>query len=1298
MTKSQIHYIIAVTKSNDAYGDFSIAKKVAVPDEEGRTDNNKIKKKRSKCCTCCLIFVIVMLVIFGAAFGVGWYFGDKFTKENFGMSFGDTLGVLNDLYWTDDKDVVKNPYKSSDLDGFYTQIKRNILLKDDADVDFDAALLQALDKYLSDGAAAHALNNGNDSGGDGNTGGDNAGEGANDGSGEGDASGDGSGGESESSVMNVFIDMIAGVLNRDNIDLERLNAYDVNDPATDEYIFKLKDKQLAAFINAVLKATLKQADKIESLNSVSEMMNLSTVVSLKQIRFRATSAKSADGTQTVSATTADVTVWLGLQNAAGQALSYFMKDAGFGWASGLARWLGNVFLPENIYVTMSVPLQGDGAAKLVINDMNASEHARANKLINGIMKMSGTDSTLDGMLGTLTEKIKPYLEKAAEHIDFAEASEGVLDVDLLETVTKIASENMEGEPLTKSDLIYVLQALLSDPSAQLKTLQPYFYKNRYIGADGKEVYIEGGSSELTPVDYERLFIEEIERKYALDFGDSADITLEDVLAMLGVSLDGGDASVQSKDLLDLINTEEFQAALDKDISELELVVTDRMLAAALSNQTDKLLTGEGSGLDGLKITLDALTFVRNEADKDLPEEQRRLYALVAVEVDTSDLLASLGDGNLVGKIAAGLMPEKMLLTVKIDISRNRPAGATADKTEFKINSCENTEYVIATLEKLIPSFDLESVSREMESMLNTMLDELYKNFNIRLVASTMELDEESGEYAGEQGGMIMPDIFTVVTNTVLVRDDGTKVVEPVGLKNVLRALNDVDGFATEPQIADNYDAFIGQVVDKYYLNPAPTDDLSDFDGLTQFMSDFDMKKFRVSGTDGSVKYLAHDTRGTSALKPQMTAAELGALLAEQLSKQGNENVSSYGIMNVTTSPTRLNVVMSINAGNLLPSDMRFLIAPDNIYVTAEVKLDEVTGDGETEPKSYVVDLRVNNMSSDGEVFTDMMNIVRFFNPDFDIQSQVGEFGKILYEQLNSLNKSIASDTNIPGDIGGITAGESGGLFEFTDDGLVMVDFYTFLAGKMDLELNETTTADTVKSALQGMYRYVDTDGLRNAANYKLSDVLRNPPPQSETAWTDAQYQYMKNNADTYSDVKFNGFIKRGVESIDKEGSVRVEQTVILSKGDETEKANAARAWVNERCVLAENLSASGDYMLVTFSMTMNKFMETDKADSVEFYPETVYATLVYKKTSDAEHPFDELGLVFNDMTASEYDVLVKLMSLSADATDENKVNILSIAKQSEDVLNGLVKLGTTTFGGMYGDNGVGSITFVPKFA
>ncbi|MDE6293999.1 MAG: hypothetical protein K2L88_05190, partial [Clostridiales bacterium] len=313
-----------------------MAKRVAVPDEETVEQNGgiKAKKKRNCCCTCCLVVLVVVLVIFLAAFVVGWILGDKYTKKLFGLSMAQTVGVVNDLYWTDDDDVVTRPFTKKDLNGFYSEIKRNILLKDDVEVDFDTALNAAIDKYLNDGgdkASANALN----------------------------AGADGEESESGSEITDILVNMIAEVLDRKNIDIERLNKYDANDPTTDEYIFNLNDKQLAAFINSVLKNVLKNASKMDDYKEISDMVKLDTVVALKQIRFTARSAKNESGVEEVKASSAEVTVWLGLQSAANQAIKKVLRDAGQAWAGGIVGWLGDVILPKNLYLTVSVPLMGE---------------------------------------------------------------------------------------------------------------------------------------------------------------------------------------------------------------------------------------------------------------------------------------------------------------------------------------------------------------------------------------------------------------------------------------------------------------------------------------------------------------------------------------------------------------------------------------------------------------------------------------------------------------------------------------------------------------------------------------------------------------------------------------------------------------------------------------------------------------------------------------------------------------------------------------------------------------------------
>lgn len=1241
-----------------------MAKKIAVQRDDGETP----KKKRRRCCTCCLIFLIVMLVIFSAAFGVGWYFGDKFTKENFDMSLSETLGVLNDLYWADDDDVVTNKYSESDIDGFYTQVKRNVLLKDDAEIDFDSALLRAVEKYLGDGVSAQSE----------------GGEGL-------EIVGDE--GEDDSSITDIFADMIAEVLNRDNIDLNRLSGYDEFDPATDEYIFELNDKQFAAFVNAVLKAVLGNTEKIVTGN-VTDMIKLKNVVSLKQIRFRARNETDENGEATVVASTADITLWVGLQDAAGQAASYFLKQEGFSWASGLVGWLGDVILPENLYITMTVPLYGDAQPQITINNMNDKERAQANKLINGIISMTGANVKIEDILDDLVEKIKPYLEIATQKMSFGGISNGTLSIDLLDTLVGVASKDLGGDPLTKADFIYLLQAMLSDPAAQLKAIQPYRFQNRYLDENGKSVYIEGGSTELTPIDYEKEFIQAIEDKYSVDFGDAA--TLADVLAMLGVSLEGGGGtSVNPDELCALIDGERFNNSLYRDLKELELHVTDRMLGAALSSQLNAQLTGGGSGFENLNVNLDAFTFIKNKA------KPNNLYAYIVVEIDLADMLSSLGGDGIVKTLAANVLPERVLLTVTVDITRNRAAGEKPDKTQFMINACSNTDRALDTLGKLLPELDLQKIAENIESMLNGMLDQMYKNLNIVLVPSAVEYDEATGEYLGETASMVLPDIFTVITDTVLVYEDGERVVEPDELKDVLRALNDTEGLPQESLIADSYSAFIDDVVDKYYLKPADGETISTFDALIGFMDEFSVAKFRISGEDGEVKYLAHDTRGVDELKPFMTDKELGALIQEQIAKSGN--VGDYTVMDVLTShENKLTVVLKIAVDDLLPDKVRFLLAEDGLYVTAEVDMNvlAIKDIGETQSEGYKVSLKINNIESDGDegsTFDNLLKIVRFFMPEFDIQSQVDEFGVILYERLNSLNSSISFDVgNVVGGDGESVGDIEGSdedvqMYEFTDDGLSMIDFYTFLSNKMSLELDEDTTAETVKGALQGMYEYVDIDGLRNGNNYALGNILRNV---GGSGWSDERYLGFATVGGTYSDVDFNGFLKTGVESIDSQGQVHVEQTVILHSGDVSDAAKNVRNWVNSR-LGSETVTASGEFMLVTFRMTMQKYMETGNAHAAGFYPESVYATLVFEKTvgSGDKSVFNQIGLIFNDMTSAQYAVIVRLMDLSADTSNAEKVNILSVSGRSASVLNELADKGRIDFGGMYNNEGIGSLTF-----
>ena len=88
-----------------------MAKKVVVTDDKAKAGKSKKKKV---CLTCFLVFVVVNLVLFAGVFGAGWYFGDVYSRQYLDMPLGDVVGVMNGLYWSNDKKVVKNGFTDED--------------------------------------------------------------------------------------------------------------------------------------------------------------------------------------------------------------------------------------------------------------------------------------------------------------------------------------------------------------------------------------------------------------------------------------------------------------------------------------------------------------------------------------------------------------------------------------------------------------------------------------------------------------------------------------------------------------------------------------------------------------------------------------------------------------------------------------------------------------------------------------------------------------------------------------------------------------------------------------------------------------------------------------------------------------------------------------------------------------------------------------------------------------------------------------------------------------------------------
>lgn len=1197
-------------------------------------------KHGNKCCTCCLVFIIIAIIFVGAAFGVGWYFGDKYSREYLGMPLGDALGVVSDLYGASDKDVVNNPYSDEDLDGFYSELKRNVMLKESADIDFDEALDLAIDEFIENGgaaqvqAAAKAKEKAGQNGDDGDT------------------------ENGEPSVIDIVVNMLTNVLTRENIDIEKLNAYDENDPSTDTYILNLKDKQLAAFVNHVATKLLGNEKFMDFVmngssdsafvdnDNILSYIDLSRSVAVKQVNFT-TEKETENGEEKVKSTRVDLTLWVGLQDAAGQALRHFATEQGFGWASGLVKFAGDLLLPKNMYVTVSLPLYGEGKAQVSLNKMNERERQRAYKLIDSVLSLNSGEGddvqTVDGLLTQVTDEIKPFLESAADIVPFDKIENGAIKLDLLGTAANMISEQTEGEPITKADCVYVLQTVFSDPTERLKEIEPFRFENVYL-QNGKEVYLETPPVGGTPIDYDARFISDVADKYMLNI--AADTTVEELFAMFGIDINGNGEPVEQPEIMDLIDGTKLNAVLDRNINELKVNVTDKMLGSILSGVLDGFMDDADEMLARADIKLDAFTFSRKV------EKPANLYATLVVEANIADMIEM--DDARIQNLIRGLFPDSIILTVTIDITRSRPAGATPDPVSLIFNSSKNTDRALAVISKFAPDFDISEMTGKISDTVNEVLDNIDKMLPVSYVPNTVNYDSATGSWTGNNGALVFPDIFTVVSDFVLVDDNGNKVLGDDGanaLKNVMKGLSDTSGFGeSDPAINNGYSAFITDVTEKYYIDGGSS--LTTFDELTAFMSDFDTSKFRIysDAPRPGVNYLATDTRSASSLKPVMTGAQLGALIKEQLPSGDGE--IELEIVEVKTAADSLGVVLGVDIAELIGgnNDILSIITVHTLYVTADIDMAHTVGTGDD--TRYPVSVKINNMTNVD--YENLLKIVRFFAGDdgFDFESQLAEFGKTLYKQLNSLDTGLG--------------GSDGSLFEFTDRGLELPDVYTFIATHMGVELNGDKTADDVKRALQGLYARGDNN---NPANYIESDIIRNIPDAS--SWT-ASDAVALNSASGVSDRKFAHYISERLGSTSVGVGVTVEQTAVLAARDNSAKAAAFRNWLASKLPGA-NISADKDYLAVTFAMDMRKFMQ-GSADSGAFFPDKVYATVVYEKTRTGDvDTFVALsgGIILNNMTSGDFALLQELMGLSSSGSGSDEVSIDDISSECADIINDL---------------------------
>lgn len=1197
------------------------------------------KKKRSCCCTCMLTVFIVALVLIVGGTAVGCIFLDKYTKKNFDMGLGECLGVLNGLYWASDKNMVDYGYTEADAAAFDTEIKHQLFLKEDADLDLTAAVKLFMESADAGNTATDAVQAKlmRALAADGATGAE--------------------GGTTETGT-DKLLNFIVGLFSRDSMDYGRLSAYDKANHS--DYNFRLNDKQLAAFVNEVFTAVEGDIPALEPLKQMG-VEKLSDALALRQIKFvKENRAVYADGTwsdETRDVTMAKVTLQIKVSEILKSASKEYIPN---GFAAGLASWALKTVLPNNLYVTAGIGLTDNVGVDLAVNRINTPEKTESTyKLIRGITRLTGSELDVPQKMTELVSKsVEPTLKSIDDVADFSKVENGTLAFDTYGALANMAvAGNAEAEnKLTGEDILYTFSRLVtSDP----KIVAPeHDYKNWYLytgGSEtGKKVYAVDPAVLTDPhkkVDYQQEFMNELKNKYMLKTTkpDGSEYTFSEIIAAFGM---GGEAS---GDILDLIDMSRFgEATAGKTEEDLRIALNDKMLGAIVEENLESL-GADALGLAGLKLEVEQTALLSRERDA-----VRHDFIDISVSLDLSDLFESMGG---IGKFVYAFLPEKVVVSIQVDITVGLPDGVsrTAPAISYNSMSPEETAEMLSVLDKFgVEGFNTADISGMIAKPVNQIIDTMSEHLVISVVPSRLAESDAPGteDVADDAHDLELPSIYGLLEKNVFTKEGET--VAAADIKAVFDELYAYDASNADAadkvdalksglsRAAENYNALIDSLERDYYLKTEHAENITTFDALfheiSSLGSEFDASKFDVEA-------LKHDSRAASALRPYMTDGELARLFIEKMAGAVGENANAeFTVEGVKIAAGTdgydavLQVLVKFDISKLM-GDKASIMPVSRMFATLKVYVTDDTSKlvvvDDSDPANiryaYKTEFEINDMikGADASVQDNLMKMIGMFGGEglVNPQSIAADMGAMLYEQIKLMNDKL------------------GGGISFADGKVEFAGFYEFLATATGLNpeggygANRAEIADNLKAAVQGMYSKTPSDATSSENNYVIEDGA------------DAGLLFNRIGADapvgslTYDDKQLGYFLSQAIGLSGASAQLgTLEQTVISAAGDRSVgKGKEAYDWIGG----FKDLSAqNGDLVALTFKMSINDFTQTASSGLASaLLPQDVYATMVFAYGATAA--YTSVYFRINELTETEQNILLKIANL--DTFDTNSI-------------------------------------------
>ncbi|MCL2061311.1 MAG: hypothetical protein FWH03_01620 [Firmicutes bacterium] len=1113
--------------------------------ETDSTDGKKPKKKRSKCCTCLIAFLVVFVILFSGAFGVGWYFGDKFTQETFDLRLGEVVGAYFDIRTVSERRMNLNRFNDNDLKQFENGVRDQLYLNHTAPIPYEelfdelfrpllgpsssqpkdepdriSARKPAIrDTLLMQTIQQHGIVT-NDA--------------------------------EEASAGNPIVNAVASLLNIQYVAVDRLEAYEGGEVEA----FNFTDRQLAAFIDKIFKMGMERIETAAKEQGVFSIPAALKEMDIMQVRLA--------GTQQAPKLTATVRI-----NFASLLNTYLSEVTSMRF--NFLTWL---LAPKHMYLSVEANLGETPSLKLQVNYLNEKKSERLNKVLSRIL-----DFNIEEFLNEYAKNdLKPITDTLHEYASFKDAPSGKVHMELWNTAlhfSGINNDREEDEKVTSENIVYFLQGTLT---SNVVTNEDAAFDNQYE-KDG-QIFYKGadftGGDGYTLVDYEKEFLKELRAKYLID--DSIQ-DIGDIIKLFGIGENLSEDDIMDKIRLQDISWLAFEAKQENVFladnpllrpnpdSTQRLIITDRMLGVIFQRFLQEGLGEAGDEtLGSLNPELSHIV-LKKETHGGLT------HNLIEVAF-TIDVLAALPDN--IGALLENLLPRRTMLTVTIDITPSAPHGFEFIEGALRYNDLSDAETTrLLNNVRLLSGIDISPATLlgEIEESFRTVISQMHDVMPGISLGESRKID--AGGYTETYiEGINLFQLLAAQLNEINASnptpEDETNQHELIDiiLELWLESPEIMRDVIVRAANADE-SRFMNETKDKYYLIPTNENRLETFDDFKAFIDaeeeDADRRfSFRNLNVHGEYKNpddapenftlskdrsMAYDVRDLEDLRAFLYDRDFAHIMKEELETRREEQTDDaldrvsvlLGFTEVVsvlfnpdmdaagavvekeengkkfgTSPEgTVTMVIRVQQDKLIDDegDKRYLdILPSEMYFSMQFTISQANTfsfDDNPDKQYYLPQVSINRMTQGGADYENLMKIIRMVNggeEPFNIDDLGKEVGHALYEQFTQLRSNLGED-NIR-----FTARDAQDEAHAQDKengieyGLLIGTVYHFLAASItdeDGNKDDSLQAETLRGALQGMYAYDEILSAQNpdyAAmhhNYREEVIVFNPFTQDD---------------------------------------------------------------------------------------------------------------------------------------------------------------------------------------------------------